>query len=412
MKRIPKSVLVVGIVAVLVTVTICGNIWRTRAAKADAVWVAEAVSHRIEEAIFSTGEVEASKLVEVRAGMTGILEQVSVEAGDAVTCDECLANYRLQDLLDRESEAESILASRKASLSSLRTRADQGAEEARLEVVLAEVALVEAKEAYEESRRWPPWDDRRIDATRRWQEAEAHYDLARINAERSMVSAEELEAAEAAYKAAEVSLKQVREDLKKVDVVSPASGVVLAVHVSAGQQVSAGQLLLEVSDPFRVKVKAKVDEMEIAQVKVGNPARVSTQAYEGVSFDGEITRISPTAEREGNVATFLVDIDMDNQEGLLKPGMSVDIDIILESIEALVAIPLEAVRDTDTGKKVLVVADGAIEEREVEVGASNDSRVEIMRGLQRGEVVVTGPVSSLKTLKTGMRVEVSEEGRP
>lgn len=372
------------------------------------VWVEVAGPGSIETTIFSTGEVEASGLREVRADVTGILEQVGVEAGDQVTEGTVLASYRLQDLVDRKVSAESALASALATLVACRSQAGQGAEEARINLEMAEMALTEAREDYEEALRWPPWDERRIDATRTWEKAQAQYDLARVNAERMVVSAEDLEAAEAAYRAAEYQAKQAREDLENAEVTSPRDGIVLAVHVDDGHSVSAGQLLFEVSDPLRVKVKAKVDEMDISQVEKGQDARVTTQAYPGMSFDGEVSWIAPTAQRDGNIACFWVEVEIQNTEGLLRPGMSVDVDFIVERVDASVSLPVEAVRDREGVQVVFVVDNGFVQEREVNTGASNGGRLEVTRGLEAGETVVTGPTGSLKGLIPGARVKVGE----
>lgn len=408
MKFRAKRVLALAGIIVIIALVLAGNIWRSRTATGKGVWVEVARPESIETTIFSTGEVEPSGLVEVRADVTGILEEVRVESGDRVTEGIGMACYRLQDLLDRKVSAESALASALATLVACRSQAGQGAEEARINLEMAEMALTEAREDYEEALRWPPWDERRIDATRTWEKAQAQYDLARINAERIVVSPEDLRAAEAAYRVAEYQLKQANEDLENAEISSPRDGIVLGVHVDDGHSVSAGQLLFEVSDPLRVKVKAKVDEMDIAQVETDQAARVTTQAYPDMSFDGRVTWIAPSAERDGNVAYFWVEVEIDNREALLRPGMSVDIDFIVESTDASVSIPLEAVRDRAGAQVVFVVENGLVREREVSTGASNGSRMEVTLGLKAGETVVTGPTSSLKSLTPGTRVRVED----
>ena len=403
-----KGVLVaVATVAVFVLI-VYGNVWRTRAASGSEVMLEVASPATIESSSFSTGEVEAAGMVEVRAPMAGILERLAVESGDIVKEGSVLARYRLQDLIDRKVSQESALASARATLTALEAKARQGSEEAQINLAMAEIALTVAKEAFDDAHRWPPWDDRFIDAKRAWERAQADYEMARINAERITVSAEEMEAARASYRAAEVQAEQAREDLENAEIRSPINGVVLAVHVDDGQQVTAGQLLVEMCDPLAVKVKAKVDELDIASVMVGQAARVTTQAYPGREFEGQVSWISPTAQREGNVANFTVEIDIKNPGGLLKPGMSVDVDLIHSRVEAPVTVPLEAVRDVDGKKVVFVVEGGVAKERVVELGVANGTRTEVTSGLEAGESVVVGPLGTLRTLKDGAPVWAPE----
>ncbi|MEW6080899.1 MAG: efflux RND transporter periplasmic adaptor subunit [Bacillota bacterium] len=403
-----KGVLVAVAALTVLALIVYGNMWRTRAASGTEVMVEAASPATIESSSFSTGEVEAAGMVEARASMAGILESVAVQAGDMVQEGSVLARYRLQDLIDRKVSMESALASARANLTALSTRARQGSEEAQINLAMAEIALTVAKEAFDDAHRWPPWDDQFIDAKRAWERAQADYEMARINAERVTVSPEEMEAARASYRAAEVQAEQAREDLEKADMLSPINGVVLAVHAGDGQQVTAGQLLAELSDPLMVKVKAKVDELDIASVSVGQAARVTTQAYPGREFKGQVSWISPTAQRDGNVANFIVEVDIENPEGLLKPGMSVDVDLIHARVEAHVTVPLEAVRDIAGKKVVFVIEEGVAKEREVEVGAANGTRTEIASGLKAGESVVVGPQGTLRTLKDGARVWAPE----
>lgn len=116
MKLRAKRVLAPVALIVIVASVLAGNMWRSRTAMGTEVWVEVAGPGSIETTIFSTGEVEASGLREVRADVTGILEQVGVEAGDQVTEGTVLASYRLQDLVDRKVSAESALASALATL--------------------------------------------------------------------------------------------------------------------------------------------------------------------------------------------------------------------------------------------------------------------------------------------------------
>jgi Cu(I)/Ag(I) efflux system membrane fusion protein len=176
-----------------------------------------------------------------------------------------------------------------------------------------------------------------------------------------------------------------RQPLATVPVLSRTSGIVMKKMVQVGDTVDKGMTLFEIADLSRVWVEADVYEYELGGLRVGEPARVETLAYPGEVFAGRIAFISPMMMAETRTAT--VRIELANPGGRLKPEMYVTANLESQKGDRLV-VPIGAVLDTGRRQVVWVqTAPGQFAQRDVVTGTRTDEAVEIVRGLQPGEVV-------------------------
>ena len=168
---------------------------------------------------------------------------------------------------------------------------------------------------------------------------------------------------------------------------APAGGYVLEKNVLAGQKIMAGDALYRVADLSAVWVEGEVFEQDLASVRVGQTVRAELQALPGEHRTGRIAYVYPTLNPE--TRTVRVRVVLPNRDLALKPGMYATLRITAGARDPVLTVPRSAVLSTGERSIVFVRdAGGALAPREVALGASNDERVEILRGVRAGETVV------------------------
>lgn len=168
---------------------------------------------------------------------------------------------------------------------------------------------------------------------------------------------------------------------------SPISGTVLAKEIQEGQYVDEGMSLYKLADLSKVWIYLDVYEKDIRFILMNHPVQITTEVYPNEKFKGKVTFIDPVLNNE--TRTVKVRTDFDNINGKLKPQMYVKAQIHVPSSSALV-VPTTAV--LYTGKRTLVwieVKENTFEPREVELGISSGSFIEVLSGLEGNETVVT-----------------------
>jgi Cu(I)/Ag(I) efflux system membrane fusion protein len=169
---------------------------------------------------------------------------------------------------------------------------------------------------------------------------------------------------------------------------APAGGYVLEKNVLAGQKIMAGDALYKVADLSTVWVEGEVFEQDIATVRVGQAVHADFDALPGEHRLGRISYIYPTLDPQ--TRTVRVRVVLPNSDLRLKPGMYATILIAGTERANVLTVPRSAVLATGERSIIFVRdASGSLTPREVSVGAANDERVEILRGLSPGETVVS-----------------------
>jgi RND family efflux transporter MFP subunit len=163
---------------------------------------------------------------------------------------------------------------------------------------------------------------------------------------------------------------------------------VLEKNVLPGQKIMAGDALYKVADLSAVWVEGEVFEQDLSSVRVGQSVRAEFQALPGEARTGRISYIYPTLNPE--TRTVRLRVVLSNTDLRLKPGMYATILIAATEAGNVITVPRSAVLSTGERSIVFVrESRGQLTPREVALGASNDERVEILRGLAAGETVVT-----------------------
>jgi cobalt-zinc-cadmium efflux system membrane fusion protein len=260
-------------------------------------------------------------------------------------------------------------------------------------------------------------DERRLVTERRYAtEAEAR--AGRLYKDKA-VSLQDLQRAEANRMAADELLDMGRAELKRseeelehlgvtngedpsaqsgeqIPIRTPFAGVVLERLVTQGTAVTPGTPMFVVSDLSTLWVLAEIDEAHLAQAQIGRPATVRVAAYPQDAFAATVTYIDATVNPKTRRIT--VRCETPNPDGRLKPQMYATVEIGEANPQPVVAVPASAVQTVNGQPSVFVAeADSRFRVRPIEPGAERDGLVEIRRGLQEGEQVVTAGAFVLKS---------------
>lgn len=182
-------------------------------------------------------------------------------------------------------------------------------------------------------------------------------------------------------------LERTGEVTKTLALKAPVDGVVLEKMVVAGQSVMPGMKLYRIADLRAVWIEGAVFEQDLGFVRVGAPVRAELAAYPGRSFDGRVSFVWPTVDEASRTAR--VRVAFANPAGVLRPGMYAT--LFLETVigRDVLSVPAEAVVMTGERNLAFVVGQGgALEPREVVLGARAGQRFQVLEGLAAGERIV------------------------
>jgi RND family efflux transporter MFP subunit len=192
---------------------------------------------------------------------------------------------------------------------------------------------------------------------------------------------------------AQAQLLESQVTLSYATIKAPISGVVASVTTQQGETVAAGltaPTFLTIVDLERLQVNALVDEVDIGKVQVGQRVVFNVDAFPAQDFTGQVTAIYPSATIVDNVVKYITAIAVDineTQRGLLRPEMTANVQIMLET-RTVLAIPTRAIRQ-ENGRSVVSVSKGlATEVRPVRIGWRDGAWAEVVEGVVAGERIL------------------------
>lgn len=174
---------------------------------------------------------------------------------------------------------------------------------------------------------------------------------------------------------------------KTITLRAPASGIVVEKNIVQGGHFMPGTNLYRIADLSRVWVEAEVFEKDLSLLHLRQRARVSFEAYPGKSVPAVVTYVYPTVRMESR--TGRVRLELDNRDLSLRPGMYANVEFSLPTKEGSLVVPRSAVLTTGERSIVFVSEHGMLMPREVVTGLLNGDEIEILGGLEPGEVVVS-----------------------
>lgn len=236
--------------------------------------------------------------------------------------------------------------------------------------------------------------------------ARGEYERAKELAAEQLIPKQRLDTNEADYKVAdaqvytaEKTLALAKKRVRDTRIVSPVNGFVQERFVNPGEYKTAASKLLELVVVDTLKLRSPVPERFAALALIGMPLRVEVEALPGQVFEGTLTRIAARVDHK--TRTLLIEAEIPNSEGKLRPGYFAHITGVFGEEEALF-IPRAALSRFAGVERVFVVKDNAVTSREVKSGMADGEWVEITEGLAEDEQVA---ISALNRLADGMTVQ-------
>jgi RND family efflux transporter MFP subunit len=323
-----------------------------------AVRVVGVRKQTVEESVRLVGRLEPRAQVTLRAQVAGYIATLSKDVGDRVQADKPVI------LLD-DSKHQQALATAEAALKV----AKANLEVARKEKEPARANLVQYQELF-----------KRGTATRQQvDEAKAALD----------VLIEKILLQEQSVKAAEVEVKNRRIALQETKIVSKISGFIAERMVEAGDLANPNDPLLRIVDLDVVKLIVSVVEHEYGKVRIGQSARVRVDALPGTVFAGRVTRKAPVLNPD--TRTGLVQIEIQNRDRQLKPGMTARASIVIRRRTNAPVVPIAAVLNRGEQQLVFVVVGDPPRtlQKIVTTGIRDNDYVEVLSGIRPTDRIVT-----------------------
>lgn len=428
------------------------------------VQTGKVVREDLASVVTATGEIKPRNYISIGAEYQGQLTGILVKEGDHVQKGQLLARID-------EAQSEADVAAQRAALSS--SEADAAASEAGLKAGEDNVATLQASvdrtktdlDRYEadfhrgeqlfKDGLIPRSDFEQRKAAFEGQKASVSEAQARVAQSRTQLAQfrAQLAGSQRRIAQSQATLTRVNDILRKHNVVAPISGLVTYLPVRVGETVvpgvqnSAASTIMTIADMSIVTSEVKVDETDIVNVKLGQPAQITVDAIPNRTFTGHVIEIGNTAilRSTGLAAStsstssqeakdFKVVVAMDNPPDEIRPGLSSSSKITTATRKDVVAIPIQALtsrtkadldskpnepvpvpdpKNKEAQKEIqgvfIVGADNKAAFRKVDTGITGATDIEVTGGLNPGDQIVTGPYSIIRTLRNGAVVKVDNK---
>jgi membrane fusion protein, multidrug efflux system len=220
------------------------------------------------------------------------------------------------------------------------------------------------------------------------EQRQASYDRIRTVAEQGAGTPQGLDDADAALKVAQAELAQARARLAKTRITAPFPGITGARRVSVGAWLAPGTAITELARIDELRVNFAAPERMLASLRQGSAVTITTTAYPDRPLEGHIDVVDPQLDPATRAARIMARLA--NPDRLLRPGMSANVAVVLESRLQALTVPSEAVFVQAGQSMVYVVqADSTVAPRPVSLGLRESRAVEVLSGLAPGDLVVT-----------------------
>jgi HlyD family secretion protein len=361
--------------------------------------------------VSASGKIETTRKVDVSASISGKVIHLPMREGDMV--EEGMLLFRIDP-----TQTQTLVTQFQAGIRSAKTN-----------IAVAEANQQQAKIEYE---RQKALFDRNVIAEDLVQRARSAYE---IEIARTNGAKEEIVRLEA-------QLKNAVHDLTKVNVHADISGVVTKLNIHEGENAfvgtfnNPGTVLMTISDLNHMEAWVEVDETDVVNLRVGQPAEIIVDAYPDTVFHAVIDRIgnSPITETGSNqqAVNFEVVILLTDTIPNVRPGLSCVADIITGTRRDVLSIPIQAltVREPEDEKKnadgdddpstrrrnrahegIFVIEEDRAFFRHVTTGLTGERHFEILSGLEENSDIIIGPFETLRTIKDSTLVEKDKGGK-
>ena len=420
------------------------------------------VRQNLTSVVTASGEIKPKNYINLGANAMGPLTAIYVKEGDRVKKSQVVARIE-------NTQAGADVAAQKATIAS--AEADSAAAEAAIkaqdDAITTQQATLErykneAARAKEYLDRYDQMFKEKLVAKQDYDQKKADYDSAvasvqenqaRLAQQKSqrMQTVAQLTSAQTRVTSAQANLKRLDNVLARFDVVAPLDGVVTDLPVRVGETVvqgvqnSAGSTIMTIADMSLITAEVDVDETDIVNVELGQPAEVTIEAMPNQTFTGKVIQIGDTAiVRSSGLAAsqsatstqeakdFKVTVALDHPPDDIRPGLSATAKIATATRANAVTVPiqaltvrtkgdLEAQNNVDKSKAldpieeqarreevqgVFVVKGNHAEFHKVDTGIAGATDIEVLSGLEPGDTIVTGSYKAIRSMKNDAQIKV------
>lgn len=371
------------------------------------VEVAKVKAITLTETVTATGKIQPEVEVKISSEVSGEIIELPIKEGQAIKKGDLLVRINPDLYQSGVSRTAASLSTAKAGLQQ------------------AEAQLKEAKANYDRNK---TLFEKGVISKSEWDKIISAYEVAQASKQSAYFSVQ----------SASANVTEARDNLNRTTIYSPVDGTISKLDAELGERVvgtqqMAGTEILRVANLNNMEVEVEVNENDIVKVQIGDKAEIEVDAYLKRKFEGEVTSISNSASNDltaDQVTNFTVKVRIfkesyaDMTEGKpsnyspFRPGMTATVDIITERKENIIAVPISAVvvkTDTTARKKdvikqleeqekeqkgeltderfecVFVKEGDKVILRPITTGIQDDTNIEVVSGLKKGEEVITGP---------------------
>jgi RND family efflux transporter MFP subunit len=347
------------------------------------VRIVRAEGGSLPRAVVATGALAAEDQVVLNTKVAGRLEQLPVDLGSAVRAGDVIAVLDLTDFRLRVEQARTALAQARARLGVPHDgSADATPPEGTALVRQARAVLEQAERQRE---RLATLQRDGILSKAELDQADADFRVAEARLQEAFEEVRNRQAVVAERRAA---LRLAEQSLADATLRAPFDGAVRERHLSIGGYLDVGAPVVTIVRIHPLRLRLAVPEREAASVRVKQPVRLRPEGREA-AVEGTVVRLSPAVDE--STRTLLVEAEVPNLDGTLRPGAFATAEIVVDPEQPAVLVPATAVTTFAGVNKVLGVVDGRVVEKRVQVGRRVGNRVEVLAGLAAGEAVVAAP---------------------
>lgn len=398
MKKLIIGLLVVAALAGIVFASLRGQ----GHDKGETIYAATVERRELAQVVKATGELQPRIQVNISAHVVGKIDKLYVQEGDRIGKNKPFLHL----------EEQAFLALRDQWAAQLRS-SQTAVQQAKVSLADAQIKLARAQKLKTEG----------IFTQTDLETAQ----LAETSARLALDSANEN------VGQSNANLVKAQDDLTKTTIYSPIDGRVISLNAKEGEVVitgtmnNPGSVIGIIADMADINAEVDVDETEIVNIRIGQQAVLRVDALPGKEYKGKVIEVGSSGYNRTNqpdITFFKVKVLLDHPDESLRARMSVRAEISTAAHPNTLTVPIQAVVEREdegdtkgagkdgqasqSHKVVFVITGGKAHQRTVETGLSDETSVELTAGIKAGEQVVTGPYRTLRDLKDGAAVQVSQ----
>jgi HlyD family secretion protein len=417
---IGSAIVVIGLLVGLSKAGLIGN-----KDKGKEVEIANVSAGTIVETVSATGKIQPEIEVKISSEVSGEIISLNVKEGQVVKKGDLLVKINPDLYTSGYNRSVSNLSGTKAGLSQ------------------SDASYNEAKANYERNK---SLFEKGIISKSDWDKSVASFEVAKANKQSAYYNVQ----------SASATVNEAKDNLGRTTIYAPADGTISMLNVELGERVlgtqqMAGTEILRVANLNNMEVEVDVNENDIVKIKVGDLANVEVDAYLKKQFKGMVTSISnsaSTALTADQVTNFKVKVRIlkESYQDLVvgkplsyspfRPGMTATVDIITKTRANVINVPISSVvvkSDTTAVKEIKMDGPESDEKkpapksdkklecvfvkvgdkakiRIIKTGIQDDTNIEVLSGLKKGDVVITGPYTTVsKDLNSGDKVFIESD---